>query len=77
MITPNFLSTFSSTLIVAPSGQVEVNMGHSAHSCVATLEKAIIDKIRAITCELRLPALVDQNWQMTSSHSQRLKVAVH
>jgi hypothetical protein len=62
MIVPNYLSPPSCTLIIAPSGT-----RHLAHSCVAPLEKG-----EAIPCELRLAVN-----QMTSSHSQRLMVAVH
>jgi hypothetical protein len=58
----NYLSPLSCTLINAPSGTC-----HLAHSCVAPLEKG-----KAIPCELRLAVN-----QMTSSHSQRLMVAVH
>ncbi len=72
MITPNYLSTLSCTSIVTPSGT-----RHSAHRCVAALEKGLMDKLWAITFELRLAAIVDWTMQMTSSHSQRLKVAVH
>jgi len=52
----------SGTLIVAPSGAC-----HSAHSCVAALEKGV-----TIPFELRLAVN-----QMTNSHSQRLHVTVH
>jgi len=52
-------------------------MGHSANSCVAALEKGLAYQTMAINCERRLADLFMQIRQMTNSHSQGLKVAVH
>jgi hypothetical protein len=63
----DFLLDRSSTLIAAPAGAC-----HSAHSCVAALEKGEAGAAFGIPFALRLAVI-----RMTNSHSQRLNVTVH
>jgi len=66
MTEQSVLFGISRTLIVAPLGPKNIHMVHSAHNCVAALEKG------KIICELRLAVK-----RMTNSHWQRLKIAAH